>query len=120
VAVRGPLASARRTVDIASLVGWVTMQRVDREAKRLDDAEKEHQRLEAATEALRRQPDASKTPADPGSAAPPASAQASTVGRAPDPPATTDIKPVTPPRRAPPPPPLPPPPRSLMQELFGR
>jgi hypothetical protein len=120
VAVRGPLASARRTVDIASLVGWVTMQRVDREAKRLDDAEKEHQRLEAATEALRRQPDASKTPAEPGSAAPPVSAQASTVGRAPDPPATTDIKPVTPPRRAPPPPPLPPPPRSLMQELFGR
>jgi AsmA-like C-terminal region/AsmA family len=56
VIVRGPLAGARRSVDVSTLIGWATMRAVDQEAKRLDDAERERKRLEAI-EALRRQPD---------------------------------------------------------------
>jgi hypothetical protein len=55
VTVRGPLAAARRSVDVTNLIGWATMRAVDQEAKRLDDAEKERKRLEAAVEAARRQ-----------------------------------------------------------------
>jgi uncharacterized protein involved in outer membrane biogenesis len=55
VTVRGPLTAARRSVDVTNLIGWATMRAVDREAKRLDDAERERKRLEAAAEALRRQ-----------------------------------------------------------------
>jgi large subunit ribosomal protein L24 len=117
VAIRGPIAAARRSVDVAPIVNWVTMQRVEQEAKRLDAAEKERQRLDAA-EASRRQPDAAK-PAEGGSVAPSAPAQASTVGRASDPPAAADIKPTPPPqpppRRAPPPPPQRP---SGLMDLF--
>jgi uncharacterized protein involved in outer membrane biogenesis len=98
VAVRGPLTSARRVVDVTNLIDWVTMRAVDQEAKRLDEAEKERQRLEA--EALRRLPDATTAPPQTGTL-PPAQA----TGRAPDLPGPTDSKPVAPPvRRAPPPP----------------
>jgi hypothetical protein len=108
VAIRGPLGAARRSIDVAPIINFVTMQRVEEESKRLDEAEKARQRLEAATEALRRQQDAAK--ADSGSASP-APAQASTVGRAPDSAAGPDIKPAAPtpppppPRRTPTPPP---------------
>ena len=64
VIVKGPLAAARRSVDVTNLVGWATMRAVDQEAKRLDEAEKERRRLEAAVDALRRQ-------SDTGTAAPP-------------------------------------------------
>jgi len=57
VTVRGPLAAARRSVDVTGLIGWATMRAVDQEAKRLDEAEKERRRLEAAVDALRRQSD---------------------------------------------------------------
>jgi large subunit ribosomal protein L24 len=57
VTIRGPLAAARRSVDVTSLIGWTTMRAVDQEAKRLDEAEKERRRLEAAVDALRRQSD---------------------------------------------------------------
>jgi uncharacterized protein involved in outer membrane biogenesis len=57
VTVRGPLGAARRSVDVTSLIGWTTMRAVDQEAKRLDEAEKERRRLEAAVDALRRQSD---------------------------------------------------------------
>jgi len=57
VTVRGPLAAARRSVDVTNLIGWATMRAVDQEAKRLDEAEKERRRLEAAVDALRRQSD---------------------------------------------------------------
>jgi len=57
VTVKGPLAAARRGVDVTSLIGWATMRAVDQEAKRLDEAEKERRRLEAAVDALRRQSD---------------------------------------------------------------
>jgi hypothetical protein len=57
VTVRGPLTAARRSVDVSNLIGWATMRAVDQEAKRLDEAEKERQRVEAPVDALRRQPD---------------------------------------------------------------
>jgi uncharacterized protein involved in outer membrane biogenesis len=106
VAIKGPFAAARRSVDIAPIVNWVTMQRVEEGSKRLDEAEKERQRLDTATEALRRQQEPAK--AEPGSAsfAPP---QASTVGRATDQAPAPDIKPPTPAPRRTPPPPAPPP-----------
>jgi hypothetical protein len=107
VAVRGPLAAARRTADVASLIGWATMRAVDQEAKRLDDAEKEHEkeqrRLEAAAEALRRVPDAA------AASAPPQTGSLSTSGRAADLPPPTEIKPLTPPARRSPPSVAPPP-----------
>jgi uncharacterized protein involved in outer membrane biogenesis len=57
VTIRGPLAAARRGVDVTSIIGWATMRAVDQDAKRLDEAEKERRRLEAAVDALRRQSD---------------------------------------------------------------
>jgi large subunit ribosomal protein L24 len=105
VTVRGPLTAARRTVDVANLIGWATMRAVDQEAKRLDDAEKERQRLEAAVEALRRPSDAAAPPPQTGAMPPPAAPQASTPGHASELPGPTDSRSVTPPvRRASPPP----------------
>jgi uncharacterized protein involved in outer membrane biogenesis len=65
VTIRGPLAAARRSIDVTSLIGWATMRAVDQEAKRLDEAEKERRRLEATVDAARRQ-------SDTGTVAPPA------------------------------------------------
>jgi hypothetical protein len=114
VTVKGPLTTARRTADVASLIGWVAMRAVDREAKRLDDAGKEQRNLEAAAEALRRVPDAAAAAApQAGSSQPAPSAQA----RAPDPPASTDVKPVAPPARRPPPPVAAPKPFNLLDFL---
>jgi uncharacterized protein involved in outer membrane biogenesis len=101
VAVRGPMSAARRIADVASLISWVTMRAVDQEAKRLDDAEKEQRRLEAAAEALRRVPDASAGTAPPltGSVPSSPSAQAATSGRAIDLPPLGDIKSIPAPAR---------------------
>lgn len=60
VTARGPLTAARRTVDVTSLIGWATMRAIDQEAKRLDEAEKERKRVEAAVDALRRQSEAAR------------------------------------------------------------
>ena len=57
VTIKGPLAAARRSVDVTSLIGWATMRAVDQEAKRLDDAEKERRRLDATVDTLRHQSD---------------------------------------------------------------
>ena len=109
VAVRGPLTAARRVVDVASLVGWATMRAVDQEAKRLDDAEKERQRLETAVEALRRPPDATvAAPPQTGTLPPAPTPQTSTAGRPPE-------LVVPPGRRAPPPPPSTQKPFNLME-----
>jgi uncharacterized protein involved in outer membrane biogenesis len=58
VTTKGPLTAARRSVDVANLIGWAMMRAVDQESKRLEDAEKERQRVEATVEALRRQSEA--------------------------------------------------------------
>jgi hypothetical protein len=110
VAARGPLAAARRTPDVVSLIDWVTMRAVDQEARRLDEAEKEQRRMEAAAEAPRRLPDAAgAAPPLTGSLQPAPSAQASSLGRAPDLPAPTEIVKPPPARRQPPPAVAPPP-----------
>jgi uncharacterized protein involved in outer membrane biogenesis len=69
VTVRGPLTAARRSVDVTNLIGWATLRAIDQEAKRLDEAEKERRRVEAAVEALRRQSDTGAVP--PQTSAPP-------------------------------------------------
>jgi len=106
VAIKGPLTAARRTVDVTNLIGWATMRAIDQEAKRLDEAEKERQRLEAAVEALRRQPEHQPDGTNPpqiGTLPPAAQPQPSAAGRAQDP-APTDNKSTAPSvRRAPPP-----------------
>src|SRR5262249_33158326 len=110
VTVRGPLTGARRFVDISDLIGWATMRAVDQEAKRLDDAEKERQRLEAAVEALRRLPDtATVAPPQTGTLPTAPAPQSSTATRAADLPSPTDSKSVAPSTR-PAPPLVPPPP----------
>jgi large subunit ribosomal protein L24 len=46
VAMKGPIASPRRTIDVSPLVGWLTLQAVDREAKKLEAEEREAKRRE--------------------------------------------------------------------------
>jgi hypothetical protein len=53
VVVKGPLGAPHRSADVGTLVNWLTMQRVDQEAKRLEEAEKARRRIEAATESQR-------------------------------------------------------------------
>jgi uncharacterized protein involved in outer membrane biogenesis len=83
VTVRGPLTAARRNVDVSTLIGWATMRAVDQEAKRLDEAEKERKRSEAAADAVRRQPDT--VTGAPASSGPLPSAPATTFDRRPRP-----------------------------------
>jgi uncharacterized protein involved in outer membrane biogenesis len=40
VLLKGPIATPRRTVDVSALTNWLTMQSVDREARRLDAVER--------------------------------------------------------------------------------
>ncbi len=54
VALKGPLGAPRRSADVGPLVNWVTMQRVEQEARHLEEAEKTRSRIEDAIEALRR------------------------------------------------------------------
>jgi large subunit ribosomal protein L24 len=54
VALSGPLAAARRNVDVTALVNWLTLRSVEREAKRLEAAEKEAKRIQAEEEARRK------------------------------------------------------------------
>jgi large subunit ribosomal protein L24 len=48
ILLKGPLAAPRRSVDVSALVSWLTMQSIDREAKRLDAAERAAKQIEAA------------------------------------------------------------------------
>jgi uncharacterized protein involved in outer membrane biogenesis len=63
VVVRGPLAAARRSADVAALANWVTLQRVEQDAKRFDEVDKEQRRIEAAAEVVRRPIDGGTAPA---------------------------------------------------------
>jgi hypothetical protein len=89
VAVKGPLAAARRTADVTPLVSWLTSRAVEQETKRLNDAERERRRLEPS------EPRRAAAPAEPESAV------AATMGRAPELPAPIEIKPPPVLRRAP-------------------
>lgn len=46
VALKGPAAAPRRTIEVAELVSWLTLRSVEREAKRFEAAEREAKRLE--------------------------------------------------------------------------
>jgi large subunit ribosomal protein L24 len=48
VALRGPITSPDKTVDVSALTGWLTLRAVDRESKRLEEAEAKRRALEAA------------------------------------------------------------------------
>ncbi len=59
VAISGPIAAPRRSNDVSALVGWLTLQAVDRETKRLEAEEREAKRrgsLDAAIRELEQQP----------------------------------------------------------------
>ncbi|MFD2182200.1 AsmA family protein [Rhodoplanes azumiensis] len=53
IALRGPWAAPKRSVDTNALVTWVTLRTVEQEAKRLEIAEREAKRREALAEAER-------------------------------------------------------------------
>jgi large subunit ribosomal protein L24 len=46
VTVKGPIGSPLRAIDVSPLVGWLTLQAVDRESKKLEAAEREAKRRE--------------------------------------------------------------------------
>ncbi len=54
VALSGPPAAPRRSVDVAALVDWLTLRNVEREARRLDAAEQEAKRIKAQEAAAAR------------------------------------------------------------------
>ncbi|HEY4774693.1 MAG TPA: AsmA-like C-terminal region-containing protein, partial [Xanthobacteraceae bacterium] len=54
VVLKGPIGAPRRAVDVSALAEWLTLQAVDREAKRLEAAEQAAKRLQAAEEAAKR------------------------------------------------------------------
>lgn len=126
-ALRGPIASARRSLDVASLIEWVTARSLAQDAKILDDVQQERKRIEATADALRRQDDVA-VPSATGSTAGPAvtvplpptpptpSAPAATQARNPGLAPPGEFKPVPPApvRRAPPPQPKP----SNLLDLF--
>ncbi len=53
IALKGPVDTPRRTVEVASLVNWLTMRAVEQEAKRLAAAEQEAKRIQAQEETRR-------------------------------------------------------------------
>ena len=63
VVVRGPLATSKRTVEVASLVEWLTMRAVNREAKRLEA-------IEAATSSIPAVPPGPQAAPPPAASAP--------------------------------------------------
>ncbi len=65
VMLKGPIATPRRTVDVSPLVGWLTLQAVDRAARKLELEEREAERWEkinADMEQLLRRQAAPETP----------------------------------------------------------
>ena len=54
IALKGPLAAPRRSADVGALVNWLTMRRIDLEAKRLEAAEQEAKRIKAQEDEARR------------------------------------------------------------------
>jgi hypothetical protein len=85
VSVKGPLVAPRKSVDTSVLVGWLTLQAVDREAKKLEAEEREVERRERLNAAIRER--AEKLGAQPEAApAAPELQSGATPGRMPPPP----------------------------------
>lgn len=54
VALKGPVASPSRNIDVSALTGWLTLRSVENQAQRLRDAEEEAKRERAIVEEARR------------------------------------------------------------------
>ena len=100
VSFKGPLASPRRSVDVTALVGWLTARRDVEQKRRLDAAEREAKRIEAAeAEALRRAQEDARQAAERAAqraaeqAAIPTATVSPGVDKAPDLPPAIEIKP---------------------------
>ena len=59
VALKGPLDAPRRSEDVSALVNWLTLRSVEREAKRVEAAERVANRIKAQEEAEEREPEES-------------------------------------------------------------
>jgi anti-sigma factor RsiW len=70
--VKGPLWAARRSADVAGLIGWEMARAVDQHTKTLDAADTERRRLEAGADALRRPSDSAGEATSPRAARQPA------------------------------------------------
>jgi uncharacterized protein involved in outer membrane biogenesis len=94
VAIKGTLDAPRRSVDVAALINWLALRRVEQESKRLEAAEQDAKRVQAqAAEALRRAREAqSAEQAAPQAPAPTPPAATTTAERAPDLGPLIDIK----------------------------
>jgi large subunit ribosomal protein L24 len=70
VTMRGQLAQAQRSVDIASLINWAQQRAIDAETRRIEEIEKERKRVEDQIEQRRKSSDAGPggAGAGPGSA----------------------------------------------------
>jgi large subunit ribosomal protein L24 len=114
VSFKGPLATPRRSVDVAALVDWLTARRDAQQRKQLDAAEREAKRIQAAeAEALRRAQEDARQAAERAAqraaeqAAIPTATVSPGVDKAPDLPPAIEIKPapvVTAPKPRRPPP----------------
>lgn len=54
VTLKGPVAAPRRTIDVSTLVGWLTLRSVEQQAKRLEEAERRAAEAAAAARAAPR------------------------------------------------------------------
>ena len=90
IALKGPLDSPRRNVDVAGLINWLALRAVELEARRLEAAEQAAKRIQAQEEARRKQEEerrAQEAAAATGTALAPA------FDKAPDLPPAIDIAP---------------------------
>lgn len=78
MAVRGPIASPSRSVDVSALTGWLTLRAVERQAKRLEAAE----RARAAAAAAEAQKAAAETAVEPAAQRPTSAGQETPTPRA--------------------------------------
>src|SRR5262249_2571319 len=93
VALKGPLEAPRRSEDVSALVNWLTLRSVEREAKRVEAAERAASRMKAQEEAaLRRAQEAAAAAAAQRADQPAGIPDAPALNRAPDLPATIDIR----------------------------
>jgi len=76
IALKGPVAAPKRTIDVSALAGWLTLRAVDRETKRIEALEAE--RRESALGSIAAPPPAPEAPAVPANATPPQPPQPAT------------------------------------------
>jgi AsmA-like C-terminal region len=132
IALKGPLETPKRTIDVAAFSNWLALRAVEQQSRKLDVLEGRAPPAPAAPAAASGQSKAARTEADPVQSRPPAKPASKpkpqTAEPAPPLPAPVDIRPAPAPRAtgvqsraaAPPPAPPPPRPRSLSEILFGR